>query len=409
MARMIALAVLAACGTPEPETVNPTVAPPPAVVQNVASLGATMPSPAPASCPQGMLPVPGGRVVLGQTGDEAGTDEQTVHAVRVDGFCMDRTEVAQPGQSTPWVGVSHAEAQAACEARGGRLPTEAEWEKAARGGCELAGDPATCTEADMRVYPWGNQAPTCALANHSVVGPRGPTRCTDGPGPVAGGQAGAGPYGHVHLAGNAWEYVLDRYHPEIYRSDRPDNPGGPASGDVHVLRGGAWDTFSTNMRASNRFNDGLKGSTIGFRCVVAGATPVVEDVSPMAWVQATVDVRMASGGPIAGRWLTLTAFDAADIDQRSGLPAPGRSPLAESGVQPTGDLQQRVAIKLPKGVAVRFSAALDNGRAPPGMPAAASGGIGWAKQNQVLTEDGSSGLTLELAPLPMGHPHSPRP
>lgn len=410
--------VLAACGGADSPVAGTEAGPVP--VQRPAPMpskvelspvpsGKTELSPAPEGCPEGMLPVPGGRFVMGQSGSEAGSDEQSVHLVRVDGFCMDRTEVTQQGQSTPWVGASYDGAVAACEARGARLPTEAEWEKAARGGCELAGDPLACDAGDARVYPWGNQRPTCELANHSVVGPRGPQRCSEGPVSNDGNQSGVGPYGHLHMAGNAWEYVSDYYHPTIYRSDRPDNPAGPASGEARVLRGGAWDTFSTNMRVSNRFTDGLKGSTIGFRCVWGGGSPVIEDVAPMVAVEATVTVRMAKGGPIDGRWLTITAFDSADIDRHSGLPAPGRSPLAESGLEPNGAQEYAVPIKLPKGASVRFSAALDNGRAPPGMPAAASGGIAWADTDLSIQAAGSTGIVLELAPLSMGRPHTPKP
>jgi formylglycine-generating enzyme required for sulfatase activity len=87
---------------------------------------------------------------MGQQGTEAGSDERTVHLVRLDGFCMDRTEVTRVGEATPWVGLSFDEAVAACGKRDARLPTEAEWEKAARGGCELGGDPVTCTAEEDR-------------------------------------------------------------------------------------------------------------------------------------------------------------------------------------------------------------------------------------------------------------------
>ena len=418
MAHLIVAMWLAGCGGDAPPTPAPVQqGAAPAQVRALGKSGplvVTVPSgetvlsPAPAACPEGMLPVPGGRFVMGQTGTEAGSDEQTVHLVRLDGFCMDRTEATKEGARTPWVGLSFDEAAAACAKRDARLPTEAEWEKAARGGCELGGDPLTCTAEDVRIFPWGNEAPTCGLANHSVVGPGGPKRCSSGPTTVDQGQAGAGPYGHLHLAGNAWEYVLDFYHPGAYRADRVDNPKGPASGESRVLRGGAWDTFSTNMRVSNRFNDSLMGSTIGFRCVSGGADPVLEDLEPLAWVEASVTVRQKSGQAVSGRWLTVSAFDVADLSPASGLPEPGRSPVAEAGVAPSGAGEVEVKIRLPKGSDVRFSAALDNGSAPPGMPAAASGGIAWSAGSQVVEGDRKTSVILELAPLP-AHPHSPRP
>ena len=423
---MIAVLLFAACGTdPTPAAVsNPAssaasnvesgpVARPAEVMErgrqnSAVPVGSTDLRPVPASCPDGMLGVPGGRFVMGQATGDAGSDERVVHLVMVDGFCMDRTEVAKPGTERPWVGLSWQEAQAACEARNARLPTEAEWEKAARGGCETGGDPLTCDAPDARLYPWGDQSPNCTLANHSVVGPRGPKRCADGPGPVQGVAAGAGPYGHLQLAGNVWEYVLDAYHPGVYRTDRPENPMGPSTARSRVLRGGAWDTFSTNMRVSNRFNDHLKGSTIGFRCVQSDAKLAVEDIAPVEWHSVPVQVRQRSGSSVDGRWLVVTAFDVSDVDVRTGLPYPGRSPLAETGMVPNGTQQMEIPIEVPMGSNVRFSAALDvGGSTPTGRPAASSGGIGWAQGNHVVGKT-PGGVTVELAPLP-AHPHSPRP
>jgi formylglycine-generating enzyme required for sulfatase activity len=370
--------------------------------------GLTDARPAPQTCPQGMLPVPGGRFVMGQSGREAGSDERDVHLVMVDGFCMDRTEVPEVGSNLPWVGLSWQAAQAACAVRGARLPTEAEWEKAARGGCELGSDPLRCDGEDARLFPWGNQAPSCVLANHSVVGPRGPQRCDSGPTSVEGHVEGAGPYGHLNMAGNVWEYVADFYHPAVYRAARPANPGGPSSGRYRSLRGGGWDTFSTNMRVSNRFNDHLKGSTVGFRCVTGG-DPVIEGIAAVEWSSVTLKVRNRDGAPLKGRWLVVTAFDAGDINPTTGLPEPGRSPLAETGVVPDAENDIDVQIEIPSGVSVRLSAALDMGGKPGGInPAASSGGIGWANQNYTAQGDGATGLTVELAPLP-AHPHTPRP
>ena len=414
MARVaIPLMMLVACGgaAPDPTSASQQVQ----GRESVSSGSATVPQglaesrPAPQTCPEGMLPVPGGRFVMGQGAGDAGRDEQFVHLVMVDGFCMDKMEVVQQGTKQPWVGLSWEEAEAACRARGARLPTEAEWEKAARGGCELGRDPTQCDDDDARVYPWGNESPVCTLANHSVVGPRGPKRCGDGPSATDGQSQGQGPYGHLNLAGNVWEYVFDWYHPQIYRSGRPENPGGPLKGRYRSLRGGAWDTFSTNMRVSNRFNDHLKGSTIGFRCVHGGATPVMEDIDPMKWSTVSLQVRQKNGTPVEGRWLVVTAFDAQDIDPRTSLPQPGRSPVAEVGFVPNGEATMSVELEIPDGASVRLSAALDLGGPDKGMhPAASTGGIAGAPENYTVNGNANSGITLELAPLP-GRPHSPRP
>jgi formylglycine-generating enzyme required for sulfatase activity len=361
------------------------------------------------SCPEGSLPVPEGAFLMGSVSTEAGRDEGPVHVVQVSSFCMDRTEVRSPGKGQPWEEVTWEQARDFCQSKGGRLPTEAEWEKAARGGCELAGKPNKCDADDQRVYPWGNDRPTCERANHSMVGPRGPQACEGSAAQVDSRPAGAGPYGHVNLAGNVWEYVLDVYHPSLYQKGRVANPAGPQTGTTHVLRGGGWNTFSTNMRVANRFNDHLQGSATGFRCVYKGAAPVFEDVEPVAWVAAEVTVRRKDGRPLIGQLLTVTAFDVKDIDSASGMPAPGRSPLGETGMVPNGEASTRVSISMPAGSEVRFSAALNDGSAQgTPMPAASSGGIGWAHQNVTVSSTGPTGIILELAPLP-AHPHSPRP
>lgn len=363
-------------------------------------------TPAPSTCPPQTLGVPGGRFLMGSDGGESGRDERPTHTVVVAPFCMDRTEMADPDGRTPRVFSSWDEASSACVARGGRLPTEAEFEKAARGGCELGTDPERCDPGDRRPYPWGKQAPNCELANHSVVGPTGPKRCHEGPVSVDSHSKGAGPYGHINLAGNLWEAMLDWHHPGVYRDDRVANPAGPVEGRAHSLRGGAWNTFSTNMRISNRFSDHIHGSQIGARCVFEGGAPQVEDVPLLAWVDMNVDVRHKSGDPLNGRWLTVTAFDVGDL-QPNGMPVLGRSPVSEAGVKPDGRTEQQLTLAVPDGVEVKISAALDSGEARGGPgPAASSGGIGWAASS-VRAADGVR-VSVVVGPLPV-HPHSPRP
>ena len=135
----------------------------------------------------------------------------------------------------------------------------------------------------------------------------------------------------------------------------------------------------------------------------------MEDITPVDWHEVTVRVRQKNGEKLGGRWLVVTAFDALDIDASTGLPQPGRSPLAEVGIAPDGGEQMELSIEIPDGSTVRFSAALDVGpHKGKAHPSASSGGIGWAKENYVVSSTNSTVLTLELAPLPV-HPHSPRP
>jgi len=153
------------------------------------------------------------------------------------------------GATQSVVGVSWYDAVAYCEWAGGRLPTEAEWEYAARG-------------PEGQEYPWGDASPTCDLANY--VG------CVGATAPVGSFPAGSSWVGASDMAGNVWEWVADWYGP--YLSGRQVNPTGPTSGSSRVLRGGSFHGDWGDVRAANRysFNPDSRGNSIGFRCA-AGA------------------------------------------------------------------------------------------------------------------------------------------
>ena len=157
----------------------------------------------------------------------------------------------------------------------GRLATEAEWERAARGGCDLYGvDAAACT-TKMPTYVWGNTPkPSCAqmildeYTSDSVKGCQ-----LNGPNPVGARAKGdLSPYGVIDMAGNLREWVADYYATDWYQKSGASaaNTTGPASGTTRVVRGGAWDLGAADARAARRLGlDPTKPyENVGIRCVV---------------------------------------------------------------------------------------------------------------------------------------------
>jgi formylglycine-generating enzyme required for sulfatase activity len=223
-----------------------------------------------------MLYVPAGDFAMG-TDYGYSDNEKPMHTVTLEAYWIDRTEVTNAqfrmcveagacqapttcdrGEPTyndgaktdhPVVCVDWNQALAYCEWAGVRLPTEAEWEKAARG-------------TDGRKYPWGPVA-DCSKAQARECG--GQTV------PVGSKAAGASPYGALDMAGNVYEWVNDWYHRNYYDVSPDSNPPGPASGSDKVLRGGRWDSIWIDVRASNRIDHSPteRSHYIGFRCAAS--------------------------------------------------------------------------------------------------------------------------------------------
>ena len=160
---------------------------------------------------------------------------------------------ADPGfENHPVVEANWAGALAYCRHHGKRLPTEAEWEKAARG-------------TDARSYPWGNDAPDGRRAQYAAG--------WNETAPVDAFPAGASPYGVHGMAGNAWEWVASAYRPYPYRAD--DGREDPAPGPVRGTRGGGHDSpageITTTQRGRTLSRNPAAGHhNIGFRCAGVG-------------------------------------------------------------------------------------------------------------------------------------------
>jgi iron(II)-dependent oxidoreductase len=199
-------------------------------------------------------------------------NEQPQHTVYLDAFYIDRYEVTnaqykrflhETGRKPPpfWnddsynqpdqavMAVNWEDAAAYAKWAGKRLPTEAEWEKAARG-------------TDGGIWPWGSQwDPTMLNAND--VGK------VDGyvyTAPVGGYPQGVSPYGVHDMAGNVWEWTADWYDPDYYQYSPKVNPKGPASGENHVARGGSWDMNYDFTRCASRFGLSPGSLLTGIRC-----------------------------------------------------------------------------------------------------------------------------------------------
>jgi eukaryotic-like serine/threonine-protein kinase len=228
--------------------------------------------------------IPEGSFVAGDISGVGYDDERPIHLVSINGFWIDRTLVTNsqyakcPEQictapqkldshkrpngyygvptykDYPVINVTWQQASDYCSWREGRLPTEAEFEKAA------GWNPTTGLTS---IYPWGSFAPTDQLANYNGV-----DRDTTQVGSYPRGMSSTGAY---DMAGNVWEWVSDWYNGTYYTDNQDwNNPSGPGSGAEKVVRGGSWYSSETLwLRVSNRGKSipDKVANEFGFRCV----------------------------------------------------------------------------------------------------------------------------------------------
>ena len=169
--------------------------------------------------------------------------------------CIDASQCTAPSSDfdpggfplLPVVLVTWDEAFAYCAWRGRRLPTEAEWELAARG-------------RNGAVFPWGNDAPTCERTN--ALG------CNPGRQDVAQHPAGVSWIGGFDFSGNVWEWTQDFYDATYYQTSPAVDPTGPSTAAMHTMRGGYWQNSADNIRSSVRAS-GVPAMWLGFRCAVS--------------------------------------------------------------------------------------------------------------------------------------------
>ncbi|MFN3681425.1 MAG: formylglycine-generating enzyme family protein, partial [Nitrospira sp.] len=234
-----------------------------------------------------MVLVPAGSFPMGVPLGErdGGEDEYPRHEVFVDAFFIDVFEVTNgryfefvkstghrvplhPKDQTrslwrgdtitdsladrPVINVDWYDAAAYCAWAGKRLPTEAEWEMAAKGPSD-------------RRYPWGNVEPTAKHLNYNQRWIGEKTLM-----PVGSYEAGKSPYGVYDMAGNVWEWVNDWYDPQYYAKSPSKNPRGPVTGTKKVIRGAGWQNETPTVRVFTRLgvDPSMRNESTGFRCAM---------------------------------------------------------------------------------------------------------------------------------------------
>ncbi len=280
--------------TPEPAPTNTPV--PPTETAQPRATSTLVPTNPPVPNPEDEIKVgekveiPGASFMMGCNGEINGDlgcpdSELPYHEVTLPSYLIDRYEVTNSqykecvdagvcdapksdGSKTredyfnnpdyalyPVVHVTYDDAQTYCEWAGMRLPTEAEWELAAR-------------SVYANLYPWGNEDPDCTRANS--LNDLTVTSCVGDTTMVGSYPQGSSDFGVMDMAGNVWEWVADYYSADYYSVSPTENPQGPESGSERVVRGGGWSGSWRYLRTPSRAYDlpFFSGADLGFRCAM---------------------------------------------------------------------------------------------------------------------------------------------
>ena len=223
-----------------------------------------------------MVQISEGPFVMGSRDNDSDPDEKPEHQVYLKAYFLDKHEVTQDAYArfskmtkrltrkievfegdpakllrpeSPMIAVTWDDAEAYCKWAGKRLPTEAEWEKAARG-------------EGKRRYPWGEEF---VVGYANIDGDEDGFQYLAPPGSF---ESGRSPYGIYDLTGNVGEWVADYYDENAYRKSSYRDPKGPDQGEQRVIRGGSWRETKRNVRSSKRFQakPWRHDITVGFRC-----------------------------------------------------------------------------------------------------------------------------------------------
>ncbi len=225
-----------------------------------------------------MIVIPAGEFFMGSKPEEGRPDEKPQRSVFLDTYEIDAYEVSNERylifihrtgrkeppnpyskgllsqetgiNSLPVVQVTWYDAVDYCRWAGKRLPTEAEWEKAARG-------------EKGQIFPWGPETPSSKPVNFQRDWEETKTLW-----PVDTNNGTSSPFGLKGMAGNVREWVQDWYSPEYFETAPKNNPQGPEKGILKVIKGGSWHSFNADLRSASRGKGGfaLKTDGIGFRC-----------------------------------------------------------------------------------------------------------------------------------------------